>query len=54
MNDHWSVSIGQDHMKYVMVNDQAVEVNGFIGLENEWQGDYDHSLIVLDTDFLKY
>ena len=30
LNDRWSFSLGLDHMKYVMVHDQTVEITGTI------------------------
>ena len=54
VTDNWSVSLGFDHMKYVMVQDQAVEASGAIqreGFERDYQpGDTE----VLDEDFLTY
>ncbi len=28
LNDHWAVSLGVDHMKYVMVQNQSVKISG--------------------------
>ncbi len=28
LNDHWAVSVGVDHMKYVMVQNQSVKISG--------------------------
>ncbi len=33
LNDRWSFSLGLDHMKYVMVQDQAVQLTGSISSE---------------------
>lgn len=32
-NDHWAISIGWDHMKYVMVNDQQSTISGTISAQ---------------------
>ena len=33
LNDHWSFSLGLDHMKYVMQADQRVQLTGYISKE---------------------
>ncbi|WP_430460447.1 hypothetical protein ACQUQU_14655 [Thalassolituus sp. LLYu03] len=52
--DNWSVSLGFDHMKYVMVQDQTVKASGHInkpGFERDYQaGDTE----TLSEDFLTY
>ncbi len=55
ISDHYCIIGGFDHMKYVMVQDQTVKINGEIN-ENEsaYNGQYDYSDIVLSDDFLQY
>jgi len=54
VTDNWSVSLGFDHMKYVMVQDQTVKASGHIdraGFERDYQaGDTEK----LSDDFLTY
>jgi len=57
LNDHWSVSAGTDHMKYVMRPDQIVNIEGYIdpALSDKYGGKYPTgSRIALATDFLRY
>ena len=52
---NWDISIGSDHMKYVMQNGQHVLINGHI--ENSgtiYDGDYDEEDITLTKDFLQF
>jgi hypothetical protein len=53
--EHWSISIGDDHMKYVMTQDQVVEINGFIqNTSTEYNDVYHQQSIQLKDDFLKF
>jgi hypothetical protein len=55
LNNHWDVSFGVEHMKYVMVQDQFVTINGVInGMESDFNGEYIDKPIQLTTDFLKF
>ncbi len=55
ITDHYCISGGFDHMKYVMVQNQTVKINGEINVGNSpYNGDYDNSDIVLADDFLQY
>lgn len=48
-----SISIGTDHMKYVMRNGQQVKINGFIeNSSSAYNGMYDNEDITLSKDFL--
>lgn len=50
-----SVSLGLDHMKYVMVQEQSVEVNGTIGgTGTAFDGFYDRQVVYTDKDFLQF
>ena len=54
ISDHYSVAIGVDHMKYVMSQNKAVDVNGYYPNP----GSYDELLVdnqvLLTEEFLKY
>ena len=53
-HDHWNLSAGFDHMKYVMVAQQTATIDGNINLENplsEFNGVYDNAPIYIDEDF---
>lgn len=49
LRDRFSVSLNFDHMKYVMTNDQTVQIQGQIGPKH-----YDDSPITLSPEFLTY
>lgn len=51
--DNWNVSLGVDHMKYVMENNQTVYAKGTIEREGRFKGVYDNN-IVLEEDFLTF
>jgi len=40
INDHYSVAIGWDHMKYVMTQAQTANVSGYINLPADQSGSY--------------
>ena len=53
--ENYTVSIGVDHMKYVMVNDQNVAINGEINIGNpKYDGTYTGEQIQLAEDFLRF
>ncbi len=53
--DNWNISLGLDHMKYVMQQDQMVKINGNIQNSNTvYDGVYADSTIPLVTDFLQF
>ena len=53
--ENYTVSIGVDHMKYVMIGDQNVTINGSINIGNEkYDGNYNNQTIQLTEDFLRY
>ena len=56
INDKWSISLGWDHMKYVMVSVQPVHVDGYVNnsYDSLYGGKYDDSTIVIDRDFLTF
>lgn len=55
ISDRWSVSIGTDHMKYVMQQDQYVAIEGYIRVANgSDNGIYNRQPKKLTDDFLKF
>ncbi len=52
--ENYTVSLGVDHMKYVMKNDQTVKINGKINLGGDFDGIYNDDDIVLTEDFLLF
>ena len=51
-NDHFSVSVGVDHMKYVMTNGQTVKMTGNIERDGSgYNGIYNDTDQTLSTDF---
>jgi hypothetical protein len=55
ISDHYCVIGGFDHMKYVMVQDQTVKINGEINVgESSYNGKYENSDIVLSSSILQY
>jgi len=54
-SDHYEVSIGVDHMKYVMDNGDVVDINGYIsGTDTGWDGVYKDDPILLTYSFLSF
>lgn len=55
-DDKHSISIGHDHMKYKMVNNQPLNISGNISPEasQQYAGNYDGEPIVVTPDFLTY
>ena len=55
INDKYSISFGVDHMKYVMVQDQTVKMNGFISnTGTTHDGIYTNTNKTLTEDFLTF
>jgi hypothetical protein len=54
ISDHWDLSIGIDHMKYVVTHDQTVKIDGEIDVPNtSYNGSYNNEDIVLTRGFLE-
>jgi hypothetical protein len=52
---NYSISLGIDHMKYVMVQNQTSEITGSIAVPgNPFDGTYDHQPIELTRNFLTF
>jgi hypothetical protein len=55
LSNNYQLSLGADHMKYVMINDQNVTVNGYInGSGTAYDGNYNQDSICLSKDFLMF
>lgn len=59
ISDHYNISIGVDHMKYVMTQDQTANVSGYINLPEEesgsqFNGNYENTPTVMTKDFLQF
>lgn len=54
INDHYSVSVGWDHMKYVMTQNQISKVNGYINTGEGYDGVYNSTPVMMTEDFLTY
>lgn len=53
--ENYTVSIGVDHMKYVMIANQNVKINGEINIGNsKYDNVYTNQDIVLAEDFLRF
>lgn len=52
--ENYTISIGLDHMKYVVDNDQFVDINGNINIGNaKYDGTYTGQQVQLTEDFLR-
>ncbi len=55
ITDNWEISIGVDHMKYVMSQNQYVRIDGYINSpESGYSGVYNGEEIQLTEDFLTF
>ncbi|RLD20308.1 MAG: hypothetical protein DRI69_06585 [Bacteroidetes bacterium] len=55
IKEHWDVSFGIDHMKYVVQTDQIVKISGYIeNTETLYDGIYEDDDIVIAEDFLLF
>ncbi|TDQ25605.1 hypothetical protein [Tenacibaculum caenipelagi] len=52
--ENYTVSIGVDHMKYVMIADQDVKIDGYISTGSTYDGNYNNETINLAADFLRF
>lgn len=53
-HDHYNVSIGADHMKYVMENNTTAHITGVIGTGSDYDGVYNNDPIYLEEEFLTF
>ena len=54
LHDHYQISFGADHMKYVVQAFQDVKIDGFIHSGTSYDGDYVNDFINLKKDFLQF
>lgn len=55
INDHYSIAIGLDHMKYVMSQDQIANVKGYILVPGPYYGQiYNNEPVKITTALLEY
>jgi len=55
LKENWDISIGIDHMKYVVQQNQTTTINGTIAIPNSiYNGLYHNDNIELKSDFLKF
>ncbi|OFZ66271.1 MAG: hypothetical protein A3D92_17580, partial [Bacteroidetes bacterium RIFCSPHIGHO2_02_FULL_44_7] len=54
--DHWALSVGYDHMKYIFADNNAVSLSGTIDplLNAEWSGSYTGESVVTHKDDFNY
>lgn len=52
----WAISLGYDHMKYVMTNGQTARVSGYISpsVSEKYAGTYLSQPMKIESDFLKF
>ncbi len=54
VSDHYSVAIGVDHMKYVMAQNQAVNINGYYPNPGSYDELLANNQVLLTEEFLRY
>lgn len=54
ITDHYNISIGVDHMKYVMYQDKAVRFDGYYPNEGSYNEYIDGQQLLLTEDFLQF
>jgi hypothetical protein len=54
IKDNLAITLGTDHMKYVMDQNQTVNLNGSISREGKFKGQYNNQPTVLTDDFLTF
>jgi hypothetical protein len=55
INAHYNISVGFDHMKYVMNQGQTVRMDGYIhGSGTSFDGEYKNQLMEMTTNFLQF
>ena len=52
--ENYTISLGLDHMKYVMKNNQSVKINGNINTGGSFDGTFNNDNIVLTEEFLLF
>lgn len=54
ISDHYNISIGFDHMKYVMYNDRRVDYSGYYPNAGSYNENPANGQLTLDEDFLLF
>jgi len=59
INDKYSITLGYEHMKYVMAMDQKVSIDGYIDIPSSeggsiYNGIYNNSEMILKDDFITF
>ena len=54
INDHYNISIGLDHMKYVMFQDRSVKINGYYPNQGSYNEVLPNNQVLLTEDFLTF
>ena len=54
INDHYNITIGVDHMKYVMAQNRAVDINGFYPNQGTYGETLPNGQVLLTEDFLTF
>ena len=54
LTNHLDISLGIDHMKYVVQQGQNVKINGIIRNSSTYNGTYNHDNIPITKDFLQF
>ena len=54
INDHYSIAIGVDHMKYVMTQNKAVNIDGYYPNPGSYNEVLPNNQVLLTEKFLKY
>lgn len=54
ISDHYNISIGVDHMKYVMFQDKRVKYSGYYPNQGTYNEDPNNSQLTLTEDFLTF
>tara|TARA_R110002072_G_scaffold251518_5_gene410422 strand:- start:20104 stop:20967 length:864 start_codon:yes stop_codon:yes gene_type:complete len=54
--DHWAISFGYDHMKYIFADKNEVTLSGKIdpGVDNNWSGTYSAEPVITDRKVFHY
>ena len=54
--DNWAITLGYDHLKYLMDHPQDVTLNGHVdpGVSDLWSGNYNNQLVPTDYDEIHY
>lgn len=54
INDHYSITIGVDHMKYVMYQDRTVNINGYYPNQGSYGETLPNNQVLLTEEFLTF